>query len=279
MNSINKIFVKRSDGIRIFIDLNETLIRTGEVTFIDRLAEVNELEEFVQICKFLSKKVGIFEIVFITGNSFEYSRRIEEPLGLKNYENISVIIVSENGLIGRSFQQGNLWKASTSQEYDSAIKKIQSLLKQYKQTKGRYYTQGNEVRLTIKPILNEFSRNEINVFERIASRAEIKRVCKIYIHKYYLDIDPVKVYIDEEEIVFNGKKFVVDRLTRNSKVFNLGIGDSSSDIPMFDAITATGGKVFLVANASESLSKNSIERLALSYSAGVNEMLKKIEVI
>jgi hydroxymethylpyrimidine pyrophosphatase-like HAD family hydrolase len=279
MNSINKILAKGSDGIRVFIDLNETLIRTGEVTFTDRLIEINELEEFTQLCRFLSKNVSIFEVVFITGNSFEYSRRIEEPLGLKNFENISLIIVSENGLIGRSFQQGDLWKASTNQEYDSAIKKILSLLNQHEQTKGRYYTQGNEVRLTIKPILNEFIPNEINVFEEIASITEIKRACKIYIHKYYFDVDPAKVYIDGEEILFNGKKYAVNRLARSSKMFNMGIGDSLSDIPMFDAIIATRGKVFWVANSSKSLLNNSVERLTLSYSGGVNEMLKKIIVI
>ncbi|MDP1614687.1 MAG: hypothetical protein Q8L68_02710 [Methylococcales bacterium] len=61
MNS-KTIHIKKDEGIRVFIDLNETLIRTGEVALINRLIEENELEEFIKLCELLSDEVDAFEL-------------------------------------------------------------------------------------------------------------------------------------------------------------------------------------------------------------------------
>ncbi len=265
--------------LRIFLDLNETLIRTGEVNPSLRLKETKELNKFESLCKIISKKLNYFEIVFLTGNSFEYSRRIEEPLGLKNCPEISVTIVSENGLIARNFQKGDLWKAEVKKDYYSKVDEFLKKIKNSKMLREKFYTQGNEIRITLKPIADTFTEQEIIMFKDIANQINLDEVCIIYSHRYYLDIDPKKITIDGKEIEFNGKFFAVRRLIQNHRCFNIAIGDSKSDLPMFEAVVASGGKAFWVKNVNNPDVFPDATVLPFEFAQGVNSLLENLNVI
>lgn len=266
-------------GLRIFLDLNETLIRTGEVNPSLRLKETMELNKFEHLCKLFSKKFKYFEIVFLTGNSFEYSRRIEEPLGLKNCPEISVTIISENGLIARNYQKGDLWKAEVKRGYYSKVDEFLKKIKHSNILREKFYTQGNEIRITLKPIEDKFTEREIIMFKDIASQINLDEVCTIYSHQYYIDIDPKKIIIDGKEIEFKGKFFAVRRLIQNSMYFNIAIGDSKSDLPMFEAIVETGGKAFWVKNVINPDDFPNATVLPFEFAQGINSLLENLNVI
>ena len=273
-----KIEVVPASRLRLFLDLNETLIRTGEVSPAERLRETAELGEFVTRIDKLAASLNGVEVVFLTGNSFEYSRRIEEPLGLKNIPDTSVVIVSENGLIGRSFHEGDLWRLEPTADYHQCMRDFERALHGTKQLHGRFYTQGNEVRRTLKPVANAFTERESRLLGKIAGETVPQSVGRVFLHRYYLDIDPVRVTENNCETNFGGKSFAVVRLVARAEATNLAVGDSASDVPMFEAVNATGGHSFWVANAEPPSDYEGACSLNGDFTAGVNELLAQIKI-
>jgi len=263
--------IRHIKKLRIFLDLNETLIRTGEISDILLKEEINDLINFRKLCDKIADSYEAFEIIFLTGNSFEYSRRIEEPLGIKNNKKISFIIISENGLLSRSFSKGNLWMLATTKEYN---KSISNFKKRLSSSKISYYTQGNEIRYTLKPSFNEFSKRDLLEVVNIANNCGLNTHAQIYTHKFYIDIDPIS-YIEQDIIYkFKGKYEAVNRILQSDNSFyNIAIGDSLSDIPMFEAIIENNGKAFWVSNTS--FNENFPKAIVLNspFTKGVNELL------
>ena len=265
----------RSRGFRLFLDLNETLIRTGEVSFEDRIREQKQLQKFKAICLNLVNKYESFELIFITGNSFEYSRRVEEPLGLKNIPGLELIIVSENGLLARSFYRGNLWKCGLLAEYKVNVNLFFSKLSEAKFT-NEFYFQGNELRKTLKPVKNSFTEENLLLLENAAENSGLNQTARIFHHPFYFDIDPLEVVYQKKRIPFTGKEFATETLiASNSNFFNVGIGDSASDIPTFTVLKNFGGDFFWVGNTKESVIKGlpTTNRTKGIFTAGVNEAL------
>ncbi len=260
-----------SELIRLFVDLNETMIRTGQTTFEQQQAEVKGLALFVDSCRNLAREQGELELVFLTGNSFEYSRRIEEPLGLKNIRGINLIIVSENGLIARSFREGDLWRLDPTASYYDRTTQFTAELAKDPVTRSIFYSQGNEIRTTLKPVANEFSSEQLSAMLHWAHSTALPQFCKIYTHRFYFDIDPLMVTEDGATSEFGGKHFAASRLIQRRPARNYAFGDSNSDLPMFEAVNESGGSSFLVANGEISYSGKAIQRLTLDFIDGLNE--------
>lgn len=261
--------------LRLFLDLNETLIHTGKVEADVLAAELQELNQFVLLCESLSSQLDKFELVFMTGNSFEYSRRIEEPLGIKNIDGISLIIVSENGLLARSFSEGDLWREVPTEKYFRVVDDFVDKLN--KSLSGRFYTQGNEIRLTLKPVRNTFSTEEISEILRVSEQVNLSDACIVYTHKFYVDIDPKEVALGNSTLLFEGKYYATKKLIdRTEGFFNIAVGDSQSDIPMFKAVLESGGFPYWVANTNAPESFQNATLLPHSFTMGVNYLLNSL---
>lgn len=264
---------RRPTSLTLLLDLNQTLIRTGELTPGERIRETRQLSRFAALCRQLDTLLDRLELVFVTGNSFEYSRRIEEPLGLKHGANTELIVISENGLIGRSFRRGDLWREEPLPEYWEAVDGFMRRLNEQSDLRGTFYSQGNEVRRTLKPIADRFDRGQIALLDRIRRDHLEPGVARSYLHEYYLDIDPARVLRDGEPAGFGGKGHATERLLSSNQGTNaLAIGDSESDLPMFEAVTRRGGAALWVANA-RCTGGSSYPVLNEGFCAGVNEAL------
>lgn len=263
-------------NIRFFIDLNETLIRTGEVSEIEKLEEIKDLYTIKSLFEKISEN-NYLEIVFITGNSFEYSRRIEESIGFKNIINSELIIVSENGLLCRSFKTGLLWKCNITDKYKSNIDLLLNELKSNNILSKCFYEQGNEIRTTLKPVNNKFHKFEIDEICKLANKFSISEFAKFYTHDYYVDIDPKSIILDGILLDFDGKYFAANRLLKKSNFLNIGIGDSKSDISTFKALEQYNGYSFWVSNTDKDVirSYDKAKVLENSFTKGVIETIKK----
>lgn len=260
----------------IFLDLNETLIRTGEVALAERLAEQHQLEEFRALCIAIAARRPPLDIVVLTGNSFEYSRRVEEPLGLKNTAGIRLAIVSENGLLARDFRRGDLWRATPDLAYAEATARFLDAMRRDGEIGGLFYSQGNEVRLTIKPVANRFSDRELKAAAALAKRSDSRGAVQFYFHPFYIDADPTRVIVDGQLELFGGKAYAVTRLlAEEPERFPIAIGDSSSDVPAFVAVNARGGRSFLVGDGGDPPIGGAI-RVEAPYTAGVNAVLQAL---
>lgn len=261
-------------GLRLLIDLNETLIRTGTVPLAERIREQIELEEFAQQCRRLAAELSL-EVVFLTGNSFEYSRRIEEPLGLKEIPGLSLVIVSENGLVARSFQGGDLWRAETLEPYRKAVSGFLHKAAEDPVLRGIWYSQGNEVRTTLKPIANAFNAEQKERWQEVTRG--LADVATVYLHRFYLDLDPREVILDGRRMEFTGKAYAASRLARKGKDLTIAVGDSASDLPMFSVVRSAGGLAFWVGPGPEGGAEEAT-RVAEPFTAGVNLILRSVAV-
>lgn len=259
----------------LFLDLNETLIRTGEVGLRDRLTEQRQHETFCELCVALAARRPPLDVVLLTGNSFEYSRRIEEPLGLKNRAGIDVTIVSENGLLARAFRRGDLWRETPAPAYAEATMRFLDAMKRDQKLGAAFYSQGNEVRLTLKPVANRFLDEELTVATAIAERSDPRGAVQFYFHPFYIDADPKEIIVDGHARPFGGKAYAVERLLAEEDRFPIAIGDSLSDAPAFASVAAHGGCSFLIGNADHPRLAGAI-RVGAPFAAGVNAVLRAL---
>lgn len=271
---MSPILLPPGSGLRLLIDLNETLIRTGTVPLAERIQEQVELEELVSHCRRLAAELSL-EVVFLTGNSFEYSRRIEEPLGLKEIPGLSVAIVSENGLVARSFRGGDLWRAETLEPYRQAVSGLLREAATDAAVRGCWYSQGNEVRTTLKPVANAFTAAQMDRFRKMA--LGLADVATVYLHRFYLDLDPREVVLDGRRTEFAGKAYAAARLAREAKDLTIALGDSASDLPMFSVVQAAGGLAFWVGPGSGD-DGGGATRVPEPFTAGVNYVLRSVLV-
>ncbi len=274
---MGSLSLSRNRRVRLFLDLNETLIRTGQISFSERLEETRILHEVVGELERISERSKALEIVFVTGNSFEYSRRIEEPLGIKNILGVALTIVSENGLLARSFSGGDLWCCSPTESYGDASKNFLARARRDPALGRGFYTQGNEIRLSIKPVGNEFTPREQAAFRELGR--EYSQSCQLYVHEFYVDLDPLQVEIDGVERDFPGKEFAVRRILEqdSEQGLDLAIGDSVSDVPMFRAVVANGGSCFWVGNSRDTESFENAEVLSACFAKGVRQVLRRLD--
>lgn len=261
----------------LFLDLNETLVRTGQVAPELRLEEARELTRFVDLCRELARRFGTLHLVLMTGNSFEYSRRIEEPLGLKNLDRVEVSIVSENGLIARSFQRGDLWRFDVTPAYSDAVAGFLEVARGRPELESAFYTQGNEVRTTLKPVENAFSTERVALLRQLAKTHLGEGLARVYAHPYYFDIDPVEVRTERGIAPFGGKHEATLRLGNELPGGRIvAIGDSSSDVPMFRAVLSMSGSAFWVANAGDREPLPGVTTATREFTSGVNEVLETV---
>lgn len=263
-------------AVLLLLDINETLIRTGALSAVQRLSEARELSGFVALCESLTERFARLHVVLLTGNSFEYARRVEEPLGLKNVAGLELSIVSENGLIGRSFQEGDLWHLEPTPAYHSEAALFRRRVAASPRLAGRYYTQGNEVRITLKPVANEFTADELSELRQALPAGDDAAV-RGYFHRYYVDVDPREVVLDGAHVPFSGKYWAARRLIGAAvDPVVVGIGDSASDLPMLEAVLESSGHAFWVSNADDDLRLAGVRRLGKPFTAGVNEALAQL---
>jgi hydroxymethylpyrimidine pyrophosphatase-like HAD family hydrolase len=221
--------------------------------------------------------MGGLTLAFTTGNSFEYSRRIEEPLGVKNVPGLELIIISENGLICRSFRRGDLWREKPTEKYHREVSSFVARLSNIRELDGAYYSQGNELRTTLKPTANTFSSGELRLLERLHQDLLDPQEVRVYAHPFYLDLDPVRVMQESHSRAFGGKYEATKRLaSETGHGLVLAIGDSASDLPMFEATHEAGGVNFLVANHNIDPPPENCQILSNSYTNGVNEVLAAV---
>ncbi|MCP3994217.1 MAG: hypothetical protein GY722_04005 [bacterium] len=259
----------------MLLDLNETLIRTGEVEPEQRLREAVELNEFCTLCSRMADRLQGLKLVFLTGNSFEYSRRIEEPLGLKNHSGINVVIVSENGLLARDFSRGELWSVQPGEEYWAGFRALRKSVRGDAVLRECCYIQGNEIRLTFKPVRDRFSNEELALFDELIRKHDKSgTVFRVFPNPYYFDVDPRYIWLDGERQTFAGKAFAVQQLTPLAKGLEVAVGDSASDIPMFEAVDERGGRSFWVGNAEQPADYPRAQVLEGSFTNSVNRLLK-----
>jgi hydroxymethylpyrimidine pyrophosphatase-like HAD family hydrolase len=253
----------------LFVDVNETLIRTGRVALADRLVEQEELERFRISISALGARRGGVCLVLLTGNSFEYTRRVEEPLALRELLGVRVVLVSENGLLARDLVAGDLWRLAISAAYTEACELFLQRAKGEPRLTSRFFTQGNELRVTLKPVANEFTPSELALFADLARELDTEAQANLYLHPFYVDLDP-RCTLDGQAPT---KALAVARLADQEPGRPLvAIGDSPSDLPMFEAVQKRGGTCFVVANASLA-PEAPATRVAESFTAGVNAVL------
>jgi len=275
---LNKIDSEEPEGVGIFIDLNETLIRTGAISADTRQQELSDLTKFSSICRQIATRFIPAHLVFVTGNTFEYARRIEEPLGLRLIPGLEVSVVSENGLLGRSFCRGDLWIAHLKSGYQEFASQFLSDCQKHPQLAGQWISQGNERRITLKPVANTFSLEEIRAAEHIFSQKEGSQWARMYTHRFYIDLDPLEVTINGEDVQGPGKDYGVRRMVESfggpEGLQLIGIGDSASDEPMFKAINSFKGRSYLVSNST--FQRPGTSRTTKSFAAGVIEVMSEI---
>ena len=83
------------------------------------------------------------------------------------------------------------------------------------------------------------------------------------------------VLVRGEETPFAGKALAADRLSRDGAPA-LAVGDSESDLDMFEAVARTGGRSFWVANVADPGAFPAAGILAEPYAAGVNRLLESV---
>lgn len=260
----------------VFLDVNETLIRTGSVSLPERLEQEMQLERVRKAFEKAATASPI-RIVLISGNSFEYCRRVEEPLGLRLLPNVQVIVVSENGLVARDLSAGLLWKARASTSYQRASQRLVNLLKADPANSALWDLQVNEVRVTLKPRENLFSSNVLNRLRRHFEDCNDTGGMKAFWHPFYVDLDPVSVAVGGRKVTGLGKGWAVHQLMLGESGRSIAIGDSASDVPMFEAVRALGGACLLVANAKpDSQADRLAMRLRGRFADGVAECLESL---
>lgn len=246
-----------------WLDLNETLIRTGRVELADRLGEQEALERFAALCARAGEAGGL-ELVWLTGNTWEYARRVEEPLGLRLLPGVRWCVASENGLVARDGHGATLWRARPVGGWEA---RIEAWLAKWG-AGARWTRQANEVRVTVKPIGNTFDATELASWRR--GLTELEGWATPWLHPFYLDLDPVEVAWGDEVGPAPDKMWAARRLT-SAGARVCAVGDSASDAGMLRAAVERGGRAWWVANAAPEL--GGAPRTAAGFTEGVVEAL------
>jgi len=249
----------------LITDLDNTLVSTKESSkLIGLLKEYkaltelkNTLDRLGSICY---QTYGYpFKLIIVTGNSFDYVMAKLEVYSLWTSPTLEVIVASENGLYTQSLRRGILWKFEPSADYLRRTSDLMSYA--LKRHRGRFYLQGNLVRITFKALDSRYFDEELapELIElgrklgfELYEGGGLKegRVGTMYWHKGdALDIDPFKGRIGGREAIFEGKSFPVRELSKEV-AYALVVGDSLNDLPMFQEAHSLGYSCFVVKNHS-----------------------------
>ena len=91
-------------------------------------------------------------------------------------------------------------------------------------------------------------------------------------------MDPLEVVIEGEQFAFDGKRFATQRILDTQRMKTFAVGDSSSDIPMFEVVNRQGGSSFWVGNTTQSLRGEfpEAEILPGTYASSVNWLVENV---
>lgn len=256
-----------------WLDLNETLVRTGEVALSDRLAEQVELEAFRDACMAQGASGGL-DLVWVTGNTWEYARRVEEPLGLQRLPGVRMWVISENGLLARAMPGRLLWRASPCAGWADGLDQLFDRLRRDRTLQGAWVRQANEVRETLKPVANRFTPAQLAQLAEHVRAVGLPGRC--WVHPFYVDLDP-DAELDGAPMQ-SDKAGAAQRLLASGEVAAgemVAVGDSGSDVGLLDLVRGLGGQGWLVANAPPEL-RPDLPRTTAPFTAGVVEAVAHV---
>ncbi|MFX1562435.1 MAG: HAD family hydrolase [Promethearchaeota archaeon] len=249
-------------------DLNDSLLET-------RPKETKKQWELLDQYAFLVNSIAShisqqrntpIYFAIVTGNSYEYVRgRLLEPFDLSNH-----IVFSEEGLVARAFYSGWGYTSKPSSQYYAAGKRLTKKLHKDLQTKGKFWMQPNEIRLTIKPIMdprNNPAWHDVLVPRILAFGEEVgfsntvssNVVGSIHLQFDACDIHPNKVTVKhrdgkEETEVFVDKGYALRYLLKSEKgPGGVVLVDSINDIPLIREAAKSKLVSVAVANADDAL--------------------------
>lgn len=265
----------------LFLDFNDTAIKTGVLTKEEISWENDRIFDFIEILKIIGnhydKISKTFYVNIVTGNSYDYVRGRLEFFDIHRIKNVDLNFITENGLFAQGQKTGMLWSGVPDANYIASIKKMD--LFAGNNLPNKFFLQGNMIRRTYKPTgpdfdavfvapMIKFAREECNMKPYDGNWDSGNGT--IYYHKNEaLDVDPRNVKmifrgdIPDQDIVFKGKAFAINKLSEWFRYENsLAFGDSKNDIPMFEEIRKNNGQVFAVSNhrfSEEQIKENNIE--------------------
>ena len=268
-NPFRRRFPKAGQAILLLLDVNDTFLRTGPLVKHLCTADIHGQYAFRDLVETLSSFHAV-NIVFVTGNTYEYVRRVEEPLCLSRFSNVSVGVISEGGLVARlpAFPEMS-WQLKLTDETRKSLDGVPKTIREFV-TEPVYY-QANEIKVTAKPSAGRFSEGGCEVTKLSESLGD---TVQVYGGHDYIDVYP-RSFVNESgaEEAFVIKGWATRSvLKERAPGFPVAIGDSREDGKMLDAAYERGGLGFWVGNARPTSRVH--PRTAAEYVDGVNEVLK-----
>lgn len=210
-------------------------------------------------------------LVLVTGNTFEYARRVEEPLALRTLAQVDVI--AEGGLVCRSLSGGPGWCARPEPDWAASAEAFGAMVLADPCLVGRVFPQGNEVRCTWKPVADKFSAGALEALAAHAVAAGLSARGTIELHPLWFDASPDFVRVDGVGWSRPDKGSALRRWVENAHPARvLAVGDSSGDVPMFELADELGGDVRVVANGTLT---SSWQRTRGAFTSGVIEAVEE----
>jgi len=242
----------------LFTATHNTIPQSDSLSY-DRWAGGMEITK--QLLSDIGKEKEL-DLVFLTGNSHDWVRgSLVERFGLYDIPNVYVVVVSENGLVAQSMDNGVYWTGEPSKDYRDATDEIEKYA--HRTFDGLFWIQGNMVRKTFKPTSHYTGFDDVFV-PSIITFAEDYGIIPFDVEKGFgdevgiihhhrgssIDIDPRKVRIrrsgNEFDMDFRGKETAVTLLS-NFRPYNsvACIARTNSDYPMIKAVSEMRGPTYL----------------------------------
>ncbi len=256
----------------LWLDINETLIRTGSVPLALRLAEQVALERVRELAAALAAARPL-SVVLVTGNSFEYARRVEEPLALRALPGVTVDVIAEGGLVCRSLSGGGGgWVAAAPAAWRAAAAAMRARVDADPALRGRVFEQGNEVRVTWKPVADQHDPATLAGLIGHARAVGLPALGGLDAHPLWLDLWPGEVEVGGAAWPSPDKGGALRRWLGDRRVDVRAVGDSAGDTPMFELAVSLGGEAWVVANGT---ADGPWRRAVGAFTAGVVEVMTR----
>ncbi|HRI09333.1 MAG TPA: hypothetical protein PKW35_16040 [Nannocystaceae bacterium] len=277
----------RAAGLVLLLDVNDTLIRTGPVALSHALDDTASLFDVRRAICDLAGVAGKVRVVLISGNTLEYLRRVEEPLGLAACEGVDLAFISENGLVGRMGPIGPSWRHLPSPEAQLVMDNVAAAV--LAEWSDEVFFQGNEVRLTLKPVRGHLRPPSLGTVLSLLGLRATPQVwghwqtphVDVFAAPYYVDIDPRSIMVNGELHPAGGKEEACRRvLATVGEALALAFGDSASDDGTFRVVQQHSGLSFQALNSSDRWSPTDAlltdEPFGRGVAATLNQLLAEI---
>src|SRR3989344_1440995 len=256
------VVYKKSDAL--FTGTHDIVAQAEKLNYSKWIEEGNRTWRMRKILESIENYRRNLDLIFLTGNSHDWVRgRIIENFVLYDIPNVDITVISENGLVAQSRDNGVYWIGDPSDEYNSSLDAIIEYA--HGNFNGLFWLQGNMRRTSLKPV-SSYTDFDIEFVPQIVGFAEAYGIIPFDIERGFgdengviyhhhgssIDIDPRKITIahgEDAEIDFRGKETAVKMLSEIQNYDSVAcIARAASDYPMMEAISKMGGNIYIPRN-------------------------------